>query len=164
MPGIKQVQQEKIERVKSIIQRDSRLLFNGALEKGFLYFGAQLCLNQADSIPTQDDLLENFTDGKDDLEIDAYHIDDDGRAIYLFQSKFRSGPTTIPSKDLSNFLDAPLRLTNPQALLKNTNEKILQLAPAFREKILDGFEINLSLLSMRWTQETGQVAKWESCS
>ena len=147
MPGIKQAQKEKIERVKSIIQRDSRLLFNGALEKGFLYFGAQLCLNQADSIPTQDDLLENFTDGKDDLEIDAYHIDDDGRAIYLFQSKFRSDPTTIPSKDLSNFLDAPLRLTNPQALLKNTNEKILDLAPVFREKILDGFEVNLSLLS-----------------
>ena len=147
MPGVKQAQMEKIERVKSIIERDSRRLFDGALEKGFLYFGAQMCLNQAESLPTQDDLLENFTDGKDDLEIDAYHIDDDGRAVYLFQSKFRNDPATIPSKDLSNFLDAPLRLTNPQALLKNTNEKLLQFAPVFREKILDGFEVNLALLS-----------------
>ena len=92
MRGIEQAQQEKIERVKGIIERDTRLLIDGEREKGFLYFGTQLCLNQAESMPIQDDLLENFTDGKDDLEIDAYHIDDDGRAIYLFQSKFRSEP------------------------------------------------------------------------
>ena len=162
MPGIKQAQQEKIERVKGIIERDTRLLFDGVHEKGFLYFGTQLCLNQAESMPTQDDLLENFTDGKDDLEIDAYHIDDDGRAIYLFQSKFRNEPKTIPSSDLSNFLDAPLRLTNPQALVKNTNEKILELAPVFRQKILDGFEINLTLLSTgRVTQQLiAAASKW----
>ena len=51
MPGVRQVQLEKIERVKRIINRDSTLLFDGVLERGFLYFGAQLCLNQAESMP-----------------------------------------------------------------------------------------------------------------
>ena len=141
MPSKKTVQQEKIDRLNGLIKGTSDSLFQGAYEAGFLYWATELHLSQADSSPTMDELLENITDGKDDVEIDAYFIDEDANTIYLFQSKYRGSPGTITSKDLSNFLNSPGRLTNPQALLKNTNGKILQFAPLFREKILDGFDL-----------------------
>ncbi len=162
MPGVKEIQQERINRLTSLVEGTSQQLFKGALEKGFLYWSTRLCLSQAENMPTQDDLLENITDGKDDLEVDAYHIDEDGHTIFLFQSKYHSKPQNIPSKDLANFIQAPSRLTNPQALAKVTNQKLLQLVPLFREKILDGFALQLFFLSTgRATQPLRAAAdKW----
>ena len=166
MPGVKEIQQGRIDRLTSLVEGTSQQLFNGALEKGFLYWSTRLCLSQAESMPTEDDLLVNITDGKDDLEIDAYHIDEDGNTIFLFQSKFRSKPENIPSNHLANFLQAPSRLTNPQALVNVSNEKILQLAPLFREKVLDGFALQLVFLSTgRATQPVRAAAeKWNKDS
>ncbi|MBI4298930.1 MAG: AIPR family protein [Chloroflexi bacterium] len=162
MPTKKQTQQKKIDRLTSLIKSTGENFFGGNLERGFLFWAAQLHLNQAETSPTINDLLENITDGKDDLEIDEYFIDDDAGILYLFQAKYRSSPGNIPPKDLSNFLDAPIRITNPQALVKNTNEKILQFAPLFREKILDGFELQLVHLSTYNTTIPiqAQAQKW----
>ena len=97
--------------------------------------------------PTKDDLIANITDGKDDLEIDFYLIDDEAQTIYLFQSKYRTTPGNITKKDLADFLEAPARLVSAAYLAKNTNAKIVELAPIFRAKLLEGYQIQLILVT-----------------
>ena len=104
-------------------------------------------LGQTENEPTVDDLLAGITDGKDDLELDAYYIDDDAMTIYLFQSKYHSKPGNLKMADLANFLDVPNKLAAPQILIANSNEKILEFAPTFRRRVLDGYELQLVYLT-----------------
>ena len=134
-------------------------LANGDLARGFLIWGTQLHLDQTEDPPTKDDLIANITDGKDDLEIDFYLIDDDqeSKTIYLFQSKHRTTPGNISKKDVADFLAAPTRLVSTANLAKNTNAKIIELAPIFRTKLLEGYQIQLILLTSLSTPP--QIAK-----
>ena len=144
----KQVRQQNIDRLSDLIRGTTDKIFQGNRELGFIFWAAQLHLNQAESSPTEDDLLDGMTGGKGDKEVDAYYVDDDAVTVYLFQGKFRSSPATIKASELANFLQSPTRLTNPQALVKTNNERILQFAPLFREKILNGYQLELVLLSI----------------
>ena len=117
MPSKKQVQQERIDRITSLRgpQSTAEELANGDLGRGFLrIWGVQLHLDQTEDPPTKDDLIANITDGKDDLDIDFYLIDDDqeSKTIYLFQSKHRTTPGNISKKDVADFLEAPTRLVS----------------------------------------------------
>ena len=146
MPTRQQHEERKkreIERVTNRARRPADRLFDGDLALGFLYWAADLHLHQTDNRPTEDELLSSITDGKDDLELDAYHIDDDARAVYLFQSKFRSDPGNLPMKDLASFLDVPGKLATPRLLASLTNQGILDFAPTFRERLFDGYELKL---------------------
>ena len=82
----------EIERITNRVNPIADRLFDGDVPKGFLFWAADLHLDQAENRPTEDDLLGNITDGKDDLELDAYYVDDDATTVYLFQSKYRSQP------------------------------------------------------------------------
>ena len=49
--------------------------------------------------------------------------------------------------DFASFLDVPKKLTTPQLLADISNESILELAPRFRRRILDGYELQLIYLT-----------------
>ena len=75
-----------IGRITNRLRDYANRLFDGDLARGFLYWAVELDLDQTENRPTVDDLLANITDGKDDLELDAYYVDDDTSTVYLFQS------------------------------------------------------------------------------
>ena len=136
-----------IERITNRVREPADRLFDGDPAKGFLYWAADLHLDQTENPPTEDDLLANITDGKDDLELDAYYVDDDAMTVYLFQSKFRSSPGNLKMADLASFLDVPNKLATPQILAQVSNEKILEFAPTFRRILLEGYELHLVYLT-----------------
>ena len=133
-----------IERIANRVRKPADRLFGGNLALGFLYWAADLHLDQTDNPPTEDDLLSNITDGKDDLELDAYHVDDDARTVYLFQSKYRSDPGNLPMNDLTNFLEVPKKLATPRVLAGLSNQGILDFAPTFRKCLIDRYELKLA--------------------
>ena len=139
--------QREIERITNLAKASADRLFNGDLANGFLYWAADVHLDQSDSPPTEEELLECITDGRDDLELDAYYIDDSSMIVYLFQSKYRSAPGTLRMNDLASFLDVPNKLTSQQLLAGISNERVLDLAPRFRRCILDGYEVHLVYLT-----------------
>lgn len=146
MPANQKTQEKRvrdIQRITNRAQTSANRTFDGDTPKEFLYWAMDLHLDQAENQPTVDELLGNITDGKDDLELDAYYIDDDARTIYLFQSKFRSNPGNLKMAELANFLEVPNTLSSPQILAGISNERILDFAPAFRRTILDGYELQL---------------------
>ena len=104
-------------------------------------------MDQTANEPTVDDLLANITDGKDDLELDAYYVDDDAMTVYLFQSKYRSKPGNLRMPDLANFLEVPNKLATPRVLAEISNEQILEFAPTFRRVLLGGYELHLVYLT-----------------
>ena len=158
--------QREIERITNLAKPSADRLFGGDLAKGFLFWAADVHLDQSDSPPTEEELLESITDGKDDLELDAYYIDESSLTVYLFQSKYRSNHGNLRMNDLASFLDVPKKLSTPQILADISNEGILELAPRFRRCVLDGYEIQLVYLTTlratkplqdrvnSWTDET----------
>lgn len=150
MPANQTAQEKRvrdIQRITTRAQTSANRLFDGDSPKAFLYWAMDLHLDQAENQPTVDELLANITDGKDDLELDAYYIDDDARTIYLFQSKYRSNPGNLKMADLANFLEVPNRLSSPQILAGISNEQILDFVPTFRRTVLDGYELQLVYLT-----------------
>ena len=143
----KERRQREIERVTNLAKTPADRLFGGNLANGFLYWAADVHLDQSDSPPTEEELLECITDGRDDLELDAYHIDDLSMTVYLFQSKYRSTPGNMRMNDLASFLDVPKKLTSQQLLAGISNERILDLVPRFRRCVLDGYEVHLVYLT-----------------
>ena len=156
MPSKKVKRQADIDRLASLVEGDAERLFGDDKARGFLFWGVKLYLEQAHSEPTQDDLIGCITDGAGDLEIDAYHVDEEGRTIYLFQAKYSENPENIKRRNVSDFIGAPARLANPHFLIETYNDRILEFAPVFRERILDGYEITLVFLSTQ--AATQQIA------
>ena len=152
----------EIERITNRVRDTADRLFDGKLPQGFLYWAADLHLDQTENPPTEDDLLANITDGKDDLELDAYHIDDGARTIYLFQSKYRSSLGNLQMSDLANFLDVPGKLATPQILADLSNQKILEFAPTFRRLIFDRYELKLVYVTTQTApkQRFSRANKW----
>ena len=152
----------EIERVTARARASADRLFDSDLPKGFLYWAADLHLDQTASSPTEEDLLSNITDGKDDLELDAYYVDDDALTVYLFQSKYRSDPGNLPMSDLASFLDVPSKLTTPKILAAISNERVLDFAPRFRQLLLEGYDIQLVYLTTTRTTRPvrGRAERW----
>ena len=147
MTTLKERRQREIDRITNLASVETDRLFGGDVAKGFLFWAAGMHLHQSDFDPTQEGLLESITDGKDDLELDAYHIDESSHTVYLFQSKHRSNPGNVKMNDLASFLDVPKKLTTPKILADISNERILELAPRFRRCVLDGYELQLVYLT-----------------
>ena len=146
--------QREIERITSRARYSADDLFESDTAKGFLFWAAEQHLEQTDSSPTEDELLENITDGRDDLELDAYYVDDSSLTVYLFQSKYRSNHGNLRMNDLASFLDVPKKLSSPQILATISNEGILQFAPDFRRCVLNGYELRLvHLTTLRATRQ-----------
>ena len=169
MPARQQTNDKRVREIQRVTTRASSFanrLFDGDLAKEFLYWAMDLHLDQAENQPTVDELLANVTDGKDDLELDAYYIDDDARTIYLFQSKYRSNPGNLRMADLVNFLEVPNKLSSPHILAGISNEQILDFVPAFRRNILDGYELQLVYLTtLRATKQlVAKATEWSDRS
>ena len=162
MPSKNEQHSQDINRIVNRITDLADASFDGKLERAFLFWAVDTYLDQAGNRPTEDDLLSNITDGKDDLELDAYYIDDEGQTVYLFQSKFRSSPGNLKMKDVVNFLDVPRRLTIPKLLTSLTNENILEFVHPFRSSLLDGYRLELIYLTtLRSTKPiTDRVSQW----
>ena len=147
MTTLKEKRQREIERITNLASVPADRLFGGDIAKGFLFWAADAHLDQSDNPPTEEELLGSITDGKDDLELDAYYIDDSSLTLYLFQSKYRSNPGNVRMNDLASFLDVPKKLTTPNILAEISNESILELAPRFRRCVLDRYEVQLVYLT-----------------
>ena len=90
-----------------------------------------------------------------DLEVDAYHVDEEGQTVYLFQAKYSEKPETIKRRNVADFKGAPERLANPHSLIETYNDKILELAPVFSEsEFLDGYKLTLVFLSTQAATQT----------
>ena len=163
MPSKKEKRQADIDRLVSLVEGDADRWFEGDKARGFLFWGVKLYLEQeSHSEPTEDDLLGSITDGAGDLEVDAYHVDEEGQTIYLFQAKYSEKPETIKRRNVADFKGAAERLANPHSLIETYNDKILELAPVFRERILDGYKLTLVFLSTQAAtqQIANEVEAW----
>ena len=162
MPTKKQQHSRNIDRIVNRIKDSADASFDGRLERAFLFWAVDTYLDQAGNRPTGDDLLVNITDGKDDLELDAYYIDEEEQTIYLFQAKFRSSPDNIKMKDFLSFLDVPKKLTTPQILSGITNEHILEFARPFRSYLLEGYRLELIYLTTQRSPQpiAARAGKW----
>lgn len=163
MPSKREKRQADIDRLSSLIEGDADRWFEGEKARGFLFWGVKLYLEQeSHSEPTEDDLLASITDGTGDLEVDAYHVDEEGQTVYLFQAKYSEKPETIKRRNVADFKGAPERLADPHSLIETYNDKILELAPVFRERILDGYKLTLVFLSTQAAtqQIANEVEAW----
>ena len=66
MTTLKERRQREIERITNLASAPADRLFGGDTAKGFLFWAADAHLDQSDNHPTEEELLENITDGKDD--------------------------------------------------------------------------------------------------
>ena len=162
MPTKKQQHSRNIDRIVNRIKDSADASFDGRLERAFLFWAVDTYLDQAGNRPTGDDLLVNITDGKDDLELDAYYIDEEEQTIYLFQAKFRSSPDNIKMKDFLSFLDVPKKQTTPQILSGITNEHILEFARPFRSYLFEGYRLALIYLTTQRSPQpiAARAGKW----
>lgn len=160
MPSKKQTRQQQVRRLAKLVEGDRARL--GSIARGFIFWAAQLHLQSAESDPTADDLEDGITDGQGDLGVDAYYFDDEARTIYLFQGKYRDSAGTIKRDEITSFAESPRRLTDSQIIVTTHNEKIRDFAPAFQQKILDEYELNLVFLTTQSKTEpiSKEVDRW----
>ena len=154
--------QKNADRITALATGDAKRLFNGNIAKGFLYWGADLLLQEVSDLPTEDDLLQNIVDGKD-LGLDCYFVDEDEQTVWLFQSKYSSAPVNIPHKEISDFLRVPGRLVDPIIMsAKNTNAKVVDFAQTFRERVIAGLQIKLVFFTTNLNHEVvnTEVQNW----
>ena len=157
MPVKISLEQKNVDRIAALVAGPSEKLFSGNSDLGFLYWGADLHLLEASDPPTEDDLLQNITEGND-LGLDCYYIDSDEQTIWLFQSKFRYKPGNIPHKEVADFLRVPSRLVDPRVLSAITNTKLLDFAPVFKMSLLEGMQLKLVYFT---TERTHRIVEAE---
>jgi hypothetical protein len=137
------IRQKNADRITALVKGVANRIFRGDIDKGFLYWGVELLLQETSDPPTEDDLLQNIVEGKD-LGLDCYFVDADEQTVWLLQSKYRSTPSNIPHKDISDFLKVPERLVDPLVMsARNTKVKMVEFSQIFRKHVIDGMQIKL---------------------
>ncbi len=144
MPTVRQMQQDKIDRLVGVIERDVGASVDA---RNFAIWSAQSYLKSVGDPPTSDQLEDRLIDGAGDLGLDLYFVDDEGETVYLMQSKFRSDYQTIKRQELDSFLQLPSKLADAESLHEATNFPLLEFADGFRKLVRRGFEVGLIYLT-----------------
>ncbi len=134
----KEMQESKIEQLVSLIEAEIGRPVDG---HSFAIWGSRNYLQVANDPPTEDELEDRYVDGADDYGLDLYYVDDEARAAYLIQSKFRRRDETIKKAELDSLFRLPTRLMDAKALQDNVNVPLVEFADEFRRKIRQGYEV-----------------------
>lgn len=132
------------EQIRPYVDQYAREHYNGSEEEGFRHWAFNERFLELAFSDTDITDMTNI-DGPDDFEVDGYHVDDteDGKVIYLFQSKYRAPGTSMGSKELSAFLDAPVKLLNPEMVVSCHNEETKNLHDLLVKLIPLDYSLNL---------------------
>ena len=164
--GIIEEQNEQIERLILIIEGDDLSFDYDTQEDQFMIWSAFKWLQSADDSPSLADILNGITDGPDDLGLDLYYVDEEGKQLYLIQSKYRSEYTRVSRKEFDSFLELPSKLMDGASLRSIRNSHVKDFALRFRDCIDEAYSVNLIYLTteratdqinhslLRWNQET----------
>lgn len=97
----------------------------------------------------------DITDGRDDKQIDAIVIDDNGSIIYIIQGKF-IGASKVDAEPLREVLSSWLQLKNLVRLQETGNEKLKRRLIDVSNALEDEYEIAFELIT---TTELTDTAK-----
>ncbi len=123
MPTKKQLAQERYDRILPFIEEASQH-YDSSVAKGFCHWAFATIFRVGYNIQDNDIVDYTAIDGPDDFEIDGWFVEetDSDYVLHLFQSKQRDPGTTIGSKVLAPFLNAPARILNPNEIMHCRNE------------------------------------------
>ena len=145
---IQQRHQEELDQLKEIIEIEDIDGYGGEVDGDkFLLWASKQHLQFLNDPPTTEDLLERKTDGRDDIGLDLYYVDDDEEVVYLVQSKYRSQSDTIKRQEMDSFLRLPEKLLDRAVLGSISNTGVLQFAYDYKELLSKGFELRLVYLT-----------------
>ena len=146
MPTVKERHQEQIDQLVSTIldEVDELVDIDG---DSFLLWAADKYLQPVDDHLSSEDLEVCITDGKDDLGLDMYYVDEEAEVIYLFQSKLRTRTNTVKRPEIDSVLALPGKLMDGKALRNINNERLVDFAVRFRQCVDQGYEIKVVYLT-----------------
>lgn len=87
-----------------------------------------------------------ITDGADDKQIDAVHVDDDNSVIYIIQGKFIGAPS-VDAGPLREVLSSWVQLKDLVRLQENCNSKLKQKLSEIAGALEDDYRIDFELIT-----------------
>ena len=146
---VSEQRQETINQLIGVIEAENSDGYGGVVDgERFLLWSTQSYFRRSMSDPPSvEELLDRRTDGRDDLGLDLYFVDDDEQIVYMIQSKFRSNTSTIKRPEIDSFLALPSKLVDRDMLNAITNHRVLRFAYDFKDLVARGFEIRLVYLT-----------------
>ena len=88
----------------------------------------------------------DITDGKDDNQIDAIHIDDQSSTIYIIQAKF-IGNTIVDAEPLREVLSSWVQLKSLVRLQENCNANLKRKLSEVANALEDDYEVMFELIT-----------------
>jgi len=86
----------------------------------------------------------DITDGKDDKQIDAIHIDDQNSTIFVIQGKF-IGESIVDAAPLREVLSSWIQLKNLVKLQENCNDNLKRKLSEIATALEDDYEVEFDL-------------------
>ncbi len=159
MPSISERHQENLNRLIDIIEVENSDGYGGKVHgERFMLWASQRYFQLMSDSPSVEQLLERKTDGRGDIGLDLYYIDEEDQVVYLVQSKFRAKSTTVKRPEVDSFLQLPGKLFDQDVLRAVSNSDVLDFAVTFRRHVENGFEVRLVYLTTeRPTRQIGAV-------
>ena len=142
--------QATIDKLIQRIEEDDLTGRHSVDGQEFLRWCADSVLNTQGDAVTLDDIESSVTDGPEDQGLDLMYVNDDDKAVYLFQSKFVAAASTIKHDEIDTFTRLPERLMDGSALRDLRNERIKEAALEFRRCIDErGYELRLLFVTTK---------------
>jgi hypothetical protein len=136
---------ELYEKIHPYVEQYAREYYRGLEERGFRHWAFHEKFLEYDLSDT--DIRDSTAiDGPDDFEVDGYHVVDaeEAKVIHLFQSKFRSPGTNMGSSELSQFLEAPVKLFNAEMVASCHNQETKTLHDILVRLVPLGYSLHLT--------------------
>ncbi len=157
MPTIKEKHQGQIDHLNAIIEAETDDIDESDGYR-FLLWSSDKYLQSASDYLSAEDLEVCVTDGKDDLGLDMYYVDEDDEVVYLFQSKYRGTANTVKRSEIESTLGLANKLMSGTALRSVNNERLVDFAVRFRRIVDSGYEVRVVYLTTeRPTQQINAV-------
>ena len=125
MTSRRQQHQDRYDHILPFVQEYANDYYGGNPDQGFRHFAFATIFGVGYDIQGNDIVDYTAIDGSDDFEIDGYFIpeSDDDSVVHLFQCKHRQPGTSMGSKELAAFLNAPNRILNANEVAACRNEE-----------------------------------------
>lgn len=140
----KQSARDRYNRISDSVDQYARNHYGGAQEEGFRHWAfAELFLEH--DVSDTDIVSLTAIDGTDDLEVDGYYVEDseEDKVVHLFQSKHRTPGTSMGSKELAPFAEAPGKLLNREMIAECRNEETKALHDILVDRLPQGYALRL---------------------
>ena len=140
----KQSAKDRYNKINDYVDQYARKYYSGAQEQGFRHWAfAELFLEH--DLSDTDIVTYTAIDGSDDLEVDGYYVEDseEDKVIHLFQSKHRTPGSSMGSKELAPFAEAPGKLLNKEMVATARNEETKALHDLLVDRLPQGYSLRL---------------------